>query len=76
MMTTIEQAIEKVKSLSEVRQAYAAEVLKHIAAFDNGVFQISGEYCAEILEGVKQANLGEDADQEAVKLTLRHRPMP
>ena len=76
MMTTIEQAIEKVKSLSEDRQAYAAEVLKHIAAIDNGVFQISGEYRAEILEGLEQANLGEDADQEAVKLPLRHRPMP
>jgi hypothetical protein len=39
-MKALEIAIEKLKALPEDRQAYAAEVIEHIAASDDGVFRI------------------------------------
>jgi uncharacterized protein YehS (DUF1456 family) len=71
MMKVLEEAIEKVKTLSEERQALAAEVLKHIAASEDGVFHVPDEHRAAVLEGLAQAKRGEFADDATVERVLR-----
>ena len=55
----LEEAIEKVSALPKERQAYAAEVLEHIAAAGNDAFVVPGEHRAAVLEGLAQAKRGE-----------------
>ena len=43
MIKMLEQAIEKVKTLSEERQRYAAQVLEQIAEADDDVYRLSDE---------------------------------
>jgi hypothetical protein len=71
MMRVLEQAIEKIKDLPEERQAYAAEVLEHIAASSGEVFHVPDEHRAAVLEGLEQAKRCEFADEETVERTLR-----
>jgi len=71
MMKALEIAIEKLKALPEDRQAYAAEVIEHIAASDDGVFHIPEEHMKGVLEGLAQAQRGEFADEEEVDRALR-----
>jgi hypothetical protein len=71
MMKVLEEAIEKVKTLSEERQALAAEVLEHIAATEAGVFHVPDEHLSAVLEGLEQAKRGEFADDTAVERVLR-----
>jgi len=71
MMKALEIAIEKLKALPEDRQAYAAEVIEHIAASDDGVFHIPEEHMKGVLEGLAQAQRGELADEEEVDRALR-----
>jgi predicted transcriptional regulator len=68
-MTVLEIAIERLKALPEDKQAYAAEVIEHIAASDDGVFHIPEEHLAGVLEGLAQAERGEfatDKEMEAL----------
>ena len=64
MMKALEIAIEKLKALPEDRQAYAAEVIEHIAASDDGVFQIPDAHRAGVMEGLAQADKGEFATDD------------
>ena len=47
MMKALEIAIEKLKSLPEDRQAYAAQVIEQIANSDDGVFRIPDAHRGE-----------------------------
>ena len=51
-MSVLEIAIEKLKALPEGKQAFVAEVIEHIATFDNGVFRIRDG----VMEGLAQAD--------------------
>ncbi len=64
MMKVLEIAIEKLKALPEDKQAYAAEVIEHIAAGENDVFVIPGEHREGVREGLTQADHGEFASEE------------
>ena len=64
MMKVLEIAIEKLKALPEDKQAYAAEVIEHIAASDHGVFQIPDAHRAGVMEGLAQADKGEFATDD------------
>lgn len=59
MTKVLEDAIEKVRRLSDDRQAYVAEVLEHIAAAGSDVFTVPDEHRAAVLEGLEQAERGE-----------------
>lgn len=71
MMKVLEQAIEKVKDLPEERQAYAAEVLEHIAAGTGELFRVPDGHRAAILDGLAQVKRGEFASDETVDKVLR-----
>ena len=64
MIKVLKQAIEKIKELSEDRQAYAAEVLEQIAAAGADVFPVPDDHRAAILEGLEQAKRGEYVSDE------------
>ncbi len=64
MMKVLEIAIEKLKALPEDKQAYAAEVIEHIAASEDGTFHIPDEHREAVLEGLAQADRGEFASEE------------
>ena len=57
MMKALEIAIEKLKSLPEDRQAYAAEVIEEIAAAEDEVFRIPDDHLPGVLEGLAQCGL-------------------
>ena len=68
MNKPLERAIEKVKSLSAERQAYAAEVLEQIAAAGDAVYRVSDEERQMIQEGLDDLDAGRivsDADMTA-----------
>lgn len=71
MIKILENAIEKIKDLPPERQAYAALVLKQIAAEDGVPFEIPAEHRAAVLEGLAQAQRGEFATEVDVKRALR-----
>ena len=66
-MTVLEIAIEKLKALPEDKQAYAAEVIEHIAASDGGVFHIPNDHLPGVLEGLAQAERGEFATRDEME---------
>ncbi|MDN3274051.1 hypothetical protein QWJ07_07350 [Frankia sp. RB7] len=69
MTKVLEDVIEKVRRLSEDRQAYVAEVLEQIVANDGDLFVVPEEHRAAVLEGLEQAERGEFAtDQEMAAL--------
>ena len=64
MMKIFEEAIEKIRKLSEDRQAYMAEVLKQIAAAGSDVFVVPDKHRAAVLKGLGQAERGEFVSDE------------
>lgn len=58
MIKVLEQAIEKVKSLSEERQRYAAEMLERIAAAGDEVYQLTDEERRRVREGLDDLDAG------------------
>ena len=71
MMKVLQTAIEKLRSLPEDKQAYAAEILEHIAAADDSVYAIPSDHEAAINEGLAQARRGEFVSDDTVHRVLR-----
>ena len=75
MIKVLEEAIEKVKTLSEERQRYAAHVLEQIAGAGDDVYRLSDEERRLVREGIADLEAGRivsDADMEA--FWRRNRP--
>lgn len=64
MTKVLDDAIEKVRRLSEDRQAFAAEVLEQIAAASGDPFLVPEPHRAAVLEGLEQATRGEFVSDE------------
>lgn len=58
MIQRLEQAIDKVRALSEDRQRYAAEVLEQIAAAGEGVHRLTDEERRLVQEGLDDLDAG------------------
>ncbi|MEZ5844825.1 MAG: hypothetical protein R3D27_13970 [Hyphomicrobiaceae bacterium] len=58
MMKVLENAIEKVKSLSEERQRYAADVLEQIAAAGDDVYRLSDDERRQVRDGLADLDAG------------------
>ena len=74
MIKVLEEAIEKVKTLSEERQRYAAQVLEQIADAGDEIYRFSDEERRLVREGVADLDAGRivsDADMDA--FWRRHR---
>jgi hemerythrin superfamily protein len=67
MIRKLEQAIDKVRTLSEERQRYAAEVLEQIAAAGNDVYRLSDEERRLVQEGLDELDRGERATETEVR---------
>jgi predicted transcriptional regulator len=68
MIKALEDAIEKVRSLSEERQRYAASVLEQLAEQGVGVWELSDEERQMVREGLADLDAGRivpDAGMEA-----------
>lgn len=75
MIKVLEQAIEKVKTLSEERQEQAAQLLEQFAAAGDGVHRLTGEERRLVREGIDDFVAGRvvsGADME--KFRNRNRP--
>jgi predicted transcriptional regulator len=75
MIKVLEQAIEKVKTLSEERQQQAAHLLEQFAAAGDGVYQLTDEERRLVREGIDDLDAGRvvsGADME--KFWNRNRP--
>lgn len=59
MIKVLEQAIEKVKTLSSERQQYAAQVLEQIAAAGDQVYNLTDEERRLVREGLDELDRGE-----------------
>ena len=73
MIKTLEIAIERLKSLPDERQAYAACVLEQIADNDSAPFQVPDDHRAAIFEGLEQAKRGEFVSDKDVTALLHTR---
>lgn len=58
MIKVLETAIEKVKSLSEERQQYAAHVLEQIAIAGDEVYRLSDKERRLVAEGLADLDAG------------------
>ncbi len=67
MIKVLETAIEKVKSLSEDRQRYAAEVLEQIAAAGDQVYRLTEDERRSVREGLAELDRGEIASEAEVR---------
>lgn len=67
MNKVLENAVEKVKALSEDRQRYAADVLEQIAAAGDGVYQLTDEERRLVREGLDELDRGEVATEQEVR---------
>jgi peptidoglycan hydrolase CwlO-like protein len=67
MIKALEQAIEKVKALSEERQEYAAELLEQIAGAEDTVYRLSDEERRLVREGLAELDRGEAASEAEVR---------
>lgn len=68
MIKLLEDAIEKIKTLSEERQRYAAHVLEQIAESGDGVYELSEDERRAVREGLADLDAGRivsDADMDA-----------
>ena len=75
MIKVLEDAIERVKALSEERQRYAARVLEQIAQGGDEVYRLDDEERGQVRDGIADLDAGRvvsDADMEA--FWQRHRP--
>ena len=68
MIKALERAIVKIKTLSEQRQQYAAEVLEEIAELgDDEVYRLSDEERRLVREGLAELDRGEIASVTEVR---------
>jgi DNA-binding protein H-NS len=67
MIKALEQAIEKIKTLSKERQEYAAEVLEQIAQADDEIYRLTGEERRLVDEGLAELDRGEAAPEAEVR---------
>lgn len=67
MIKALEQAVEKVKSLSDERQRYAAEVLERIAAAGDTVHELTEEERRLVREGLDELERGDVAAEAEVR---------
>lgn len=68
MIKALERAIEKIKTLSEQRQQYAAEVLEEIAELgDDEVYRLSDEERRLVRQGLAELDRGEVASETEVR---------
>ena len=67
MIKPLEDAVEKVKNLSEERQLFAAELLEQIAAAGDGVYRLSDEERRRVREGLAELDRGETATEQDVR---------
>lgn len=67
MIKVLEQAVEKVKALSEERQRYAAELLERIADDDVGMYRLTDEERRLVHEGLAELDRGEHATDPEVR---------
>ncbi len=68
MNHTLEKAVQKLASLSEERQLYAAQVIEQIAAAGAGVYTLSAEERQLVEEGLADLDAGRvvaDEDMQA-----------
>lgn len=68
MIKALESAIDKIKTLSEERQRYAAEVLERIAAAGDHIQKLTDEERRMVRRGLDDLDAGRiipDADMEA-----------
>jgi hypothetical protein len=68
MIKVLEEAIEKVKTLSEERQREAARVLEQIAAAGDGVYHLTDDERRLVREGLDDLDAGNfvtEADMQA-----------
>lgn len=67
MMKILQDAIDKVKTLSPKRQAYAAEMLEPIAAAGDGVYRLSDEERLLVRQALNELDRGEVASEKDVR---------
>jgi hypothetical protein len=67
MIKVLEQAIEKVKVLSEEQQEYAAAVLEQIAASDLTPYRLTDEERRLVEEGLAELDRGEFAADSEIR---------
>jgi hypothetical protein len=75
MIKVLKDAIEKVKTLSDERQLYAAQVLERIADAGDGVYRLGEEERRLVRDGIADLDNGRivsEADMDA--FWRRHRP--
>ena len=68
MIKELHAAVEKIKTLSEDRQRYAAEVLEQLVASGDQLYRLSDEERLAIQEGLAELDAGlivSDADMAA-----------
>ena len=70
MIKVLENAIEKVKSLSAERQEYAAQVLEELAA-EGDVYHLTDSERQLVREGTAELDQGAYASDAAVAAVLR-----
>ena len=76
MIKALEQAIEKIKTLSKERQEYAAEVLEQIAEAGDEVYRLSDEERRLVREGLAELDAGDVvSDAEMAEFWKRHRKL-
>lgn len=74
MIKALEQAIEKVKVLSEDRQRYAARVLEQIAEGGEVAYHLTDEERRLVREGIDDLDSGRVVpDDEMARFWHRHR---
>ena len=74
MIKVLEQAIEKVKTLSEDQQRFAAHVLEQIAAAGDEVYRLTDEERRLVREGLADLDAGRVvSDDEMARFWQRHR---
>ena len=66
MIEVLEQAIKKVKQLSEERQEYAAEVLEEIAS-TGASYALTDEERSLVREGLAELDRGDVATEKQVR---------
>ena len=67
MIKVLEEAIEKVKTLSEERQQQAAQILEQLAAAGDDVYRLTDEERRLVREGLAELDRGEYATDSEVR---------
>ena len=67
MIKVLEAAIDKVKTLSEERQRYAADALERIASAPDDVYVLTADEEALVAEGLAELDRGETASTDEVR---------